>query len=77
MLFLVTPTFFSNFLSQLYATINTVEVNAGGTMGTVLEQDKLNDEIIKIFKKIFPNPNIVFKRLKETEFYTIFQIYPL
>ena len=71
MLFLVTPTFFSNFLSQLYATINTVEVNAGGTMGTVLEQDKLNDEIIKIFKKIFPNPNIVFKRLKETEFYTI------
>jgi uncharacterized protein YjbI with pentapeptide repeats len=71
MLFLVRPTFFSNFLSQLYATINSVESNVGGTMGTVLEQGKLNDEIIKIFKKIFPNPNIVFKRLKETEFYTI------
>jgi uncharacterized protein YjbI with pentapeptide repeats len=71
MLFLVTPTFFSNFLSQLYATINSVESNASGTIGTVLEQDKLNDEIINIFKKIFPNPNIVFKRLKETEFYTI------
>jgi uncharacterized protein YjbI with pentapeptide repeats len=71
MLFLVTPTFYSNFLSQLYATINTVESNVAGTMGTVLEQGKLNDEIIKIFKKIFPNPNIVFKRLKETEFYTI------
>ena len=71
MLLLVTPTFFSNFLSQLYATITSVETNVGGTMGTVLEQGKLNDEIIKILKKIFPNPNIVFKRLKETEFYTI------
>jgi len=71
MLFLVTPTFFSNFLSQSYATINSVESNVGGRIGTVLDPDKLNDAIIKIFKQKFPNPNIVFKRLKETEFYTI------
>lgn len=71
MLFLVTPTFFSNFLTQSYATINSVESNVGGRIGTVLDPDKLNDEIIKIFKQKIPNPNIVFKRLKETEFYTI------
>lgn len=71
MLFLVIPTFFSNFLSQLYVTINSVESNVAGTVGTVLDQSKLNDEIIKIFKQKFPNPNIVFKRLKETDFYTI------
>ena len=71
MLFLVTPTFISRILPENYATINSVESNVGGTIGTVLDQGTLNDEIIKIFKEIFPNPEIVFKRLKETEFYTI------
>jgi uncharacterized protein YjbI with pentapeptide repeats len=71
MLFLVRPTFISRFLTQIYATINLVESYEMGTIGTVLEQSKLNDAIINFFKQKFPNPTIVFKRLKETEFYTI------
>lgn len=70
MLYLVIPTFLSD-LSLFYANINSVESNEQGTVGTVLDQSKLNDAIIKIFKQKFPNPKIVFKRLKETEFYTI------
>ena len=55
MLFLVRPTFISRFLTQIYATINLVESNVAGTIGTVLDQSKLNDEIIKFFKQKFPN----------------------
>jgi hypothetical protein len=71
MLFLVRPTFISRILPENYATINSVESYETGTIGTVLNQGTLNDVIIDIFKKKFPNPKIVFKRLKETEFYTI------
>jgi uncharacterized protein YjbI with pentapeptide repeats len=70
MIFLVIPTFLPD-SSLFYATIDSVLSNDNIPIGTGLEQNKLNDVIIKIFKEKFPNPNIVFNRFKETEFYTI------
>jgi len=70
MLFLVKPTFLS--VSNInYVTINSVETMEHTEIGTVLDQSELNDIIIQIFKHKFPNPKIIFKRLKETDFYTI------
>ena len=70
MIFLVLPTFLPD-SSLFYATIDSVLSNDNIPIGTGLDQNKLNDVIIKIFKEKFPNPNIVFNRFKETEFYTI------
>jgi uncharacterized protein YjbI with pentapeptide repeats len=77
MIYLVIPTLLPD--SQLnystinnYATINSVIESIDHTaIGTVLDQGKINDLIIKKFKEKYSNPNITFKRLKETEFYTI------
>ena len=76
MLYLVLPTFLQD-SGVNYATINSVESTEHVTLGSVLDQGKLNDLIIKKLKEIYPNPAIQIRRLNETEFYTIKVTYPL
>ena len=76
MLYLVLPTFLQD-SGVNYATINSIESTEHVTLGSVLDQGKINDLIIKKLKEIYPNPAIQIRRLNETEFYTIKVTYPL